>query len=230
MSELILTAYTYDQGRIAINNAFSGTAEFNVFSASTIYSGSTDLYNIFLTEADGNDITRVQSGANIITGGTANSPIVNLADSPSVENFISSGNSSFNVLSASTIYSGSTDLGDIIASISGGTSGGVTPFVEIVYFSAGNILWDVNSDANVYFNLTADTTLQVAGSSNGMIGTSMVIQDGGHKLALSGTNKIVNGGGGVLNVTSTAGAEDIVSFVDINGVKYWNIGYNYNSS
>lgn len=64
MPELILTSYTYDQGRIALNNAFSGTGIFNniistgttqlgtvnattfsstTFSAGTIYLGNTDL-------------------------------------------------------------------------------------------------------------------------------------------------------------------------------------------
>jgi len=59
MPELILTSYTYDQGRIALNNMFSGTGVFNniistgttqvnslsstTFSAGTIYLGTTDL-------------------------------------------------------------------------------------------------------------------------------------------------------------------------------------------
>lgn len=59
MPELILTSYTYDQGRIVLNNMFSGTGVFNniistgttqvnslsstTFSAGTIYLGNTDL-------------------------------------------------------------------------------------------------------------------------------------------------------------------------------------------
>jgi len=55
--ELIPTAYTYDQGRVALNESFSGTANFNnisgsTLSADTIYSGLTNLYDIFLTEAE----------------------------------------------------------------------------------------------------------------------------------------------------------------------------------
>jgi hypothetical protein len=83
------------------------------FSAGTIYSGSTNLYDIFLTTADGNDITRVQGGVNITTGGTANAPVINLVSSPGVNNFIASGNTDLNILSADTIYSGSTNLYDI---------------------------------------------------------------------------------------------------------------------
>jgi hypothetical protein len=58
----------------------SGNNSFGTISASTIYSGSTNLYDIFITSADGNDITRVQPGTNITTGGTANEPTINLAD------------------------------------------------------------------------------------------------------------------------------------------------------
>ena len=47
IGELIQTAYTYDQGRVAINDAFSGQASFNAFSAQTMVSGSTNLYDIF---------------------------------------------------------------------------------------------------------------------------------------------------------------------------------------
>jgi len=80
--------------------------EFNSLSANTIYSGSTDLYDIFLTTTDGNDITRVQPGTNITTGGTANEPIVNLVDSPFINNLSASGTSNF----TGVIQSGGTDL------------------------------------------------------------------------------------------------------------------------
>jgi hypothetical protein len=63
------------QGNLSISSISSTT-----ISGGTLYSGSTDLSSIFLTTADGNDITRVQPGNNINTGGTANNPIVNLDD------------------------------------------------------------------------------------------------------------------------------------------------------
>jgi len=52
IGELLPTGYTYNTGRIAINDAFSGEASFNVFSAETMYSGSTDLYDIFATDTE----------------------------------------------------------------------------------------------------------------------------------------------------------------------------------
>jgi hypothetical protein len=81
-------------------------------SASTLYSGSTNLYDIFLTENDGNDITRLQDGLNTYTGGTDNNPTVNVSGL-TIDNITVSGNSIFNSLSASTLYSGSTELTSI---------------------------------------------------------------------------------------------------------------------
>ena len=52
MSELIPTGATFGEGRESINTAFSGEALFNIISATTIYSGGTDLSDIFITEAD----------------------------------------------------------------------------------------------------------------------------------------------------------------------------------
>ena len=99
-------------------------------SGGTIYSGSTDLYSIFLTTNDGNDITRVQPGTNITTGGTGNLPTVSLVASPSVNNITFSGTAiggtvqagagtftslSATTLSGGTILSGSTNLYAIFA-------------------------------------------------------------------------------------------------------------------
>lgn len=132
--ELIPTGVTFGVGRNSINDAFSGTAYMNNieldsggnFSAGTgggvIYSAGTDLYSIFLTTADGNDITRVQPGTNITTGGTGNLPTINVIPSPSFNSITASGASSFTTLSATTFFSGSTNLGSIISSYSG-TSG-----------------------------------------------------------------------------------------------------------
>ncbi len=133
--ELIPTGVTFGTGRKSVNTSFSGTAELNNiildsggnFSGGTgggvLYSGGTNLYNIFST-TDANDITRVQPGTNINTGGTANDPIINLIDSPSVNNFSFSGRATggdiyATNLTATTIYSGSSEMSDVIKSLSG---------------------------------------------------------------------------------------------------------------
>jgi len=129
IGELIPTGFTYDQGRVEINDSFSGTANLNNllldadFSGGTgggvIYSAGTDLYNIFLTSAGANDITRVQPGSNTTTGGTGNFPIVNVVPSPSFNSVTASGASSFTTLSATTMISGSTDLYNIFLTSAG---------------------------------------------------------------------------------------------------------------
>jgi hypothetical protein len=90
-----------------------GNASFNNLSGATIYSGGTDLYDIFITT---NDITRVQPGTNINTGGTANEPIINL-DSDIVLTSVNATS-----VSATTFYSGSTNIEDIFLT-SGDLSG-----------------------------------------------------------------------------------------------------------
>lgn len=123
IGELILTSFTYDQGRTAINSAFSANTSFTTLSASTFISGATDLYSIFITTADGNDITRVQPGSNITTGGTGNAPTISVVASPSFNSVTASGNSTFSTLiasslSASTFLSGASSLADIISASS----------------------------------------------------------------------------------------------------------------
>lgn len=54
MSELIPTGVTFGTGRQSINNAFSGEAQFNIMSAVTYYSGSTDLSDLFANKSGDN--------------------------------------------------------------------------------------------------------------------------------------------------------------------------------
>ena len=90
----------------------SGDVSTHSISATTIVSGSTNLYDIFLTTHDGNDITRIQNGLNTYTGGTDNYPTVNIS-AATLDNLSVSGASSLGVVSATTIISGSTNLYDI---------------------------------------------------------------------------------------------------------------------
>jgi hypothetical protein len=116
-------------GTITGNTRVTGS-----LSAGTILSGSTDLYSIFATIPDQNDVTRVQPGSNITTGGTANLPTVNLVASPSLNNITFSGTAiggtgqfaavtatslSAGTLSGGTILSGSTNLYSIFQAQTG---------------------------------------------------------------------------------------------------------------
>ena len=62
--ELILTSYTYDQGRTAINSAFSGTAVFNILSANTFYNPSS----LFSSSTGSNSIVANNGTGNIASG------------------------------------------------------------------------------------------------------------------------------------------------------------------
>lgn len=110
-------------------------------SGGTIYSAGTNVETIIYNIVNGtelNDITRVQPGSNITTGGTDNFPVINLAASPSVNNLTFSGTAiggdvqvgagtftslSAATLSGGTILSGGTNLYSIFAPF--GTVSGV---------------------------------------------------------------------------------------------------------
>jgi len=98
-------------------------------SATTFYSAGTNLETVIgnIVSASGPH-TFVQPGTNTTTGGTASAPTVNLVASPSINNLTFSGTAtggalSANTISGGTLYSGSTNLGDIINSVvTGATS------------------------------------------------------------------------------------------------------------
>lgn len=79
-----------------VNSMYSGMA---VLSATTIYSGKTDLSTMFTNAPQ----IRVQGGVNTYTGGTLNLPTINVVDNPS---FVS--------VSSMEFLSGSTDITTII--------------------------------------------------------------------------------------------------------------------
>jgi hypothetical protein len=175
----IITTIAQDQGdktrvQPGTNINTGGTANFPVVnlndnisvtsvSAATIYSGSTNLYNIFAT-TDSNDITRVQPGSNITTGGTENNPIVNLSASPSVNSLTFSGSVvgpaiSATTISGGTILSGSTNLTSIFAPVDLITN----PTNDRVLTSLGTSN-TANAEANLRFN---GNTLTIIGQSTG---------------------------------------------------------------
>jgi len=201
IGELIPTAYTYDQGRVALNDSFSATAYFVNTEASgnvtggTYYSGATPLSLIIQNLAVAGSVTTVQPGTNILTGGSATSPIVSTVASPSFNSITASGSSIFNgglsasTLSGGTILSGSTNLYAIFATAAGSvttvqpgtnilTGGSATsPIINVVpspsfnnvTFSGTAIGGTVQAGAGTFTSLSA-TTLSggtiLSGSTN----------------------------------------------------------------
>ncbi len=136
-----------NEGRIIINDnfrkIFSGVSDSlssittsdiyaTNLSGGTIYSGSTDLYDIFLTTADGNDITRVQPGTNTTTGGTENEPTINLVDNISLNSI------SANTISGDSYFVGNTSLSNYLTGSSVFVSG-----------STGNYSIKANNDSGL---------------------------------------------------------------------------------
>jgi len=72
-------------------------------SASTIFSGSTNLYSIF-QQIGGGSQTAVQPGTNITTAGTISTPIISTVDSPAFNNLSTSGTSIFSGNSTNEIF------------------------------------------------------------------------------------------------------------------------------
>jgi len=103
-------------------NAFvqgDGNSSFKSLSATTFYSGSTNLYDIFVDSVSG--------GTNVNVSGTDGNPTISVVDSPSFNNVLFSGTAtggdiiansvSATTISGSTIYSGGTDLSNIFQTI-----------------------------------------------------------------------------------------------------------------
>ena len=104
------------------NSVFTGTLSGgSSFSANTLYSGSTNLYDIFAgigsIGGGGGQTTSVQPGLNTYTGGTSTSPSVNIS-ALTINTLTASGNSIVSAnFSATTIYSGSSNLYQIFSPI-----------------------------------------------------------------------------------------------------------------
>ncbi|MEK6829308.1 MAG: hypothetical protein AABY15_04210 [Nanoarchaeota archaeon] len=122
IGELISTGITFGVGRNAINDQFSGTAEFNNiilesganFSGGTgggiIFSAGTNLYNIFEVVGAVSQVY-VQPGTNITTGGTPNNPTINLDGSISLSEIRTTGGLSGGQNSDTTSYIGRAAIG-----------------------------------------------------------------------------------------------------------------------
>jgi len=148
-------AYTIAQADALLNTKanLSGATFTGTIDAPVILSGGTNLYNIFST-TDANDITRVQPGSNINTGGTANAPIISLIANPSVNNITFSGtatggNISAGSVSATTFYSGSTNLQSIISTVNSRLAEGISTGI----ISGGTL--SINAGDNTKFDIAA---------------------------------------------------------------------------
>jgi len=90
--------------------------------------------------------------------------------------------------------------------------------------------WDQTKGATAAVTLTGNATLAITNEVAGMYGLIRVTQDatGSRTLTLPAGSKVINGGGGVVALTTTAGATDVLSYFYDGTSYYWTVGYNYN--
>lgn len=153
---------------LTINNInVSGSSVFNTLSAvtlsaSTIISGSTNLYGIF--QPIGNYVTTSQlssniNGINTFTAGTANAQSINVTGL-TIDNLRVTGATTLGSVTATTYYSGTSELSTLFVTT------GNTPY-EVSYFrkrGANLTRWytgGVNAVANATVSLAKDITRYV---------------------------------------------------------------------
>jgi hypothetical protein len=156
-------------------------------SGGTLYSGSTNLYNIFAQPS--HVVNNVNAGSNITTGGTATSPTINLAASPSVNNLTFSGTAiggtvqagagrftslSATTISGGTLYSGGTNLSSIFSPINLISN----PTDDRVLTSLGTTN-TANAEANLRFN---GSTLRITGTGSTLGENAALHVDAGYAL------------------------------------------------
>src|SRR3990170_3740657 len=172
----------------------------NGISATTFFSGSTNLETIISNLASGiEDITRVQPGSNITTGGTANLPIINVVDSPSFNSISSSGASSFTTLSASTLISGSTNIENIFIQGSGSTN--TIPLWNGNKVLGNSILTQgttgltVNGSIQIYGNVDVLGTATTFNTATDRKSDNNIVMNlsGSHLSALNGVISVLSG-------------------------------------
>ena len=101
--------------------------EATTVTATTYYSGTTQLNHILSSIGGGGTPTYVQAGVNVYTGGTPSSPIIGVIGSPTFTGVTASSISGTSV-SATTFYSGSTNLNHLL--------GGAASTTQTAYLSS----------------------------------------------------------------------------------------------
>jgi hypothetical protein len=179
----VLTASTVSGNYLPLSGGtVSGGTNFSTnLSAATIYSGSTNLYDIFIT-SDSNDITRVQPGTNIQTGGTVNAPIVNFVDSPSINNLTVSGQGTFNAVSATTLSASSIITNGLKLENSSYGSGKIA-----VSDSSGNVSFSSTTDLSIGSVTGSGTSGKLAKWSSGSVLTDSLLSESGTGVTVNGS-------------------------------------------
>lgn len=92
------------------------------------------------------------------------------------------------------------------------------------------ITWNLNSGLNAVVTLGGNRTLSITNLRDGDYFTLIVKQDGtgSRTLTLPASTKVIAGGAGAVTLTTTASAQDILTFYYSGTTLYCNYGKNYN--
>jgi hypothetical protein len=217
------------------NFTSSGNTSLNVLSASTIYSAGTDLYNIFLTTNDGNDITRVQPGTNTYTAGTANNPSVNVS-ALTIDNLTVSGNTILGPtystsLSGLNIYLSGVSLTDTFLSINAAI-GSATTQVQggLNTYTGGTILFPtVNVSGGTVNNWNVSGGALSSGGTD-LYSIFLTTQDGNDITRVgNGLNTYTGGTANNPTVNISAATLSYLSATTISGGTFYSGSTNLNS-
>ncbi len=201
---VVLTDYLPLAGGVLFGPLTGTTAFFQSLSANSIFSGSTNLYDIFSS-----DIVRVQPGLNTYTGGTPVNPTVNITGATSfyiqdlTASTINSNSITANTVSASSFFSGTTNLSNIFG-------------------SGSNILFGKTDTVYLFGN--ANDAAAAGGPANNAFTTFQAAYDKANSLATGTTTILLS----VLN-TSSGNTGNLILTADYNT----NIrieGYSFNTS
>jgi hypothetical protein len=150
-----------------------------------------------------------------------------------------SGTSGINGTSGTSGINGTSGTSGINGtSGSSGTSSGGGSSIDPYYNSGSGstITWNVSGQSTNYeATLTATTTLNLTGVTNGDYGTIIIKQDGVGSRAISlgtvnggaGTHRVANNNLGFLLLTSNANAIDIATFTYNGSVMYWTVANDF---
>jgi hypothetical protein len=195
-----------------------------------IISGSTNLYQIFAPFGSG--VQSVGANGNLSTGGTATNPTIILAASPSFNSITASGASSFTTLSATTLISGSTNIGNLFvndvtagSNISVGGSANhptvnvvASPSFNNLTFSGtatGNALsattlsgGTILSGSTNLYSIFATTGQDFTTASNGLTKSNYNVTLGGSLTA----NTVVDLNGNTIQISGQGGSSSTVAW------------------
>ena len=189
----------------------SGASSFTTLSATTLISGSTNLYSIFAPIGVITGVNSVGGVGNITTGGTAANPTIILASSPSFNSVTASGSSSFPILSATTIFSAGTDLGNMF--VQGSGTNGTVPLWNGTRLLGNSMITQTGTGVTVNGSIYIYGNVDILGTASTFNTQTVQTSDNNITMNLSGSHVSALGGGitvlsGAANGTSSSWSID----------------------